>query len=434
MRVSCFFRYVLLPCAAGLALSPARGQVQPDARRLDRSPAGLTLLTQPTARLVVEDVQDSPGDLRVLDLDGQDVSARLQARSEGRRLSVALANTAPFIVKPKTVPRITLSAQKLTLPGGLVTPVVAAPNTADPLRPAWFRVTLFPTPVPAVWDAAESRYTMKLTLGVNLVASAAGAAAQSLRLQPPVTLKFGYEGLTADELVPVTIEAHGLEHEKTVELRFVPSTPSPRLLVRSSIADADLELKALPRLDVRPVQRSIAGFGLATVEVAIEHVLPHGERVAAPRALPVLLEIDGHATPEPRQPVIEAGASTTSFTLRTAGLGRTTIRASADGVTGGTVIEQTLPVGPVLAVLLGGALGGYARKFMKGARRAATGRRVVEGLIVGVIAFVAGLLGVGYLNLPPVLIATEAGAFLTGALCGFIGVTVLESLTKKSVG
>lgn len=424
----------MLSCAVGLCLHSASGQLEPDVRRLDRSPAGLTLLTRPTARLVIEDIHDSPGELRVLDLDGQDVAARLHARAEGRRLSVAVANTTPFIVKPRAIPRITPAAHKFTLPGGLITPVVTAPETDDPLRAAWFRVTLAPSPVPAVWNSTDNRYTMKLTFGVNLVTGAVGASAAALRLQRPVTLKFGYEGMTADELAPVTIEAHGLEHEKTVELRFVPSTPSPRLLVRSSIADADLELKALPRLEVRPVQRAVAGFGLASVDVAIEHVLPHGGRIAAAQALPVLLEIDGRATPEPRQPVIEAGASTTTFTLRTAGLGRATIRASADGVTGGAVIEQSFPVGPVVAVLLGGALGGFARRFVKGARRAATSRRVIEGLVVGVVAFVGGVLGVGYLALPPAIVGTEAGAFLTGAICGFVGVMVLEALTKKPAG
>jgi hypothetical protein len=40
------------------------------------------------------------------------------------------------------------------------------------------------------------------------------------------------------------------------------------------------------------------------------------------------------------------------------------------------------------------------------------------------------VLGVGYLHLPAALAATEAGAFLTGALCGFAGVVVLSKLSS----
>jgi len=58
-------------------------------------------------------------------------------------------------------------------------------------------------------------------------------------------------------------------------------------------------------------------------------------------------------------------------------------------------------------------------------------RRVFEGVIAGLVAFVAGVLGVGYLHLPPPIVATEAGAFLVSALAGFAGVSVLETLGAK---
>jgi hypothetical protein len=42
------------------------------------------------------------------------------------------------------------------------------------------------------------------------------------------------------------------------------------------------------------------------------------------------------------------------------------------------------------------------------------------------IGFVAGALGVGWNWVPEVVVATIAGAFLTGAIAGFMGVTILE--------
>ncbi|MBE2214239.1 MAG: hypothetical protein IAE82_10245, partial [Opitutaceae bacterium] len=70
----------------------------------------------------------------------------------------------------------------------------------------------------------------------------------------------------------------------------------------------------------------------------------------------------------------------------------------------------------------------FARRFVRGARRRSAGRQVIEGVVVGLVAFVAGVLGVGLLDLPPVIVATVAGAFLTAVLAGFAGVVVLERL------
>ena len=81
--------------------------------------------------------------------------------------------------------------------------------------------------------------------------------------------------------------------------------------------------------------------------------------------------------------------------------------------------------------LLGGALGGFARQFVKGARRSSRRRRTLEGVVVGLVAFLAGVLGVGYFELPSGVVATEAGAFLTGAIAGFAGVSVLEFIAKR---
>jgi uncharacterized membrane protein len=101
-------------------------------------------------------------------------------------------------------------------------------------------------------------------------------------------------------------------------------------------------------------------------------------------------------------------------------------------LTGITELNQRFPVGPLVATLVGGALGGLARRWVKGkARKRTPLRYMLEGIVVGLVAFVAAVLGVGYLNLPAAIAATEAGAFLTSVLCGFVGVAVLTSLTDR---
>jgi hypothetical protein len=385
-------------------------------------------LAQPRApRMTVEGLKE-PG-AHLTDLGGHDVSAELQPRREGDTVSVSLAHPGPFIVKSREVGHVAADgSHKLTLPGGVVMPLVAAADgSGHPPSMTWFRPTLLPSPMPAVWDESSGEYVTRLTFGLERKSD----APVTLALEQPVMFKLGYEGLTARDLEPVVIDGSGLDHEKTIELRFLPRTPHPTLLVRSSITDTNVELQALPRLELRPVQAKILGFGLGLTDILVEQVQPDGERLPATREVMVGLEINGRATPEPREVTFKAGAADALFKLRSAGLGPVTVRASANGIGGRTSIDQQFPYGPLVSALLGGTLGGLCRRFVRGARRKSSPRLVVEGLLVGSIAFVAGVLGVGYLGLPAAVVATEAGAFLTGALTGFGGVTGLEMMTKK---
>jgi len=50
-------------------------------------------------------------------------------------------------------------------------------------------------------------------------------------------IRFAFENATAEELLPITLEQPGVEHEKTVALRFRPTAASPQLVVRSTISD-----------------------------------------------------------------------------------------------------------------------------------------------------------------------------------------------------
>jgi hypothetical protein len=392
--------------------------------------AAATAGAQPRAprRLTLEGLHAAPAEVKLTDLKGNDLSGELQPRAEGAALSVSLARPGPFIAKPSAVKQVALTrSERVTLPGGVVMPLVAAPDGSTPAKMTWFRPTLLPSPMPAVWDEATREYVTRLTFGIERKSD----APVTLILDQPVIFKLGYQGLTARELPPVIIDGAGLEHEKTVELRFQARTPHPTLLVRSSITDTNVELQALPRLELRPVEAKILGFGLGAADVLIEHVQPYGERLPAAADMIVGIEVSGRAIPDPRQPSFKAGTADTMVRLRSAGLGAVTVRATADGVSGRTSIDQQFPASPLISALLGGMLGSLARRFVKRARPRRPVRQVLEGLLVATIAFVAGVLGVGYLGLPAAVVSTEAGAFLTGALTGFAGVMALEMLTRK---
>lgn len=379
-------------------------------------------------RAVVEGLTEPIPNLRIVDLDGSDVSGAIRPREEGGKLTIELPTTAPVVLKPREIRTEVLRGEGRTvLPGGAVVPLVPKPDSGGAARVVWFRLTLAASPMPAPWDPSLGRYQTRLSFGLQ---RPPGAPAD-LRLDRPVTVKVDFQGLESPAAATVVLEEPGIENEKTIVLPFTPLTAKPTLLVRSSISDVNLELTAIPRLEVIPARDTVLGLGLDAVPVTITRVTPDGRRdpVAAPT--PLAVEVSGRARVEEENAVLEGGGAETRVTLRSAGLGEATLRVSADGVTGLARVQQRFPAGPLAATLLGGALGGLARRFVKGARRSLTGRRIAEGLVVASIAFVAGVLGVGQLGLPAVAVATEAGAFLTGALAGFVGVSAIEALSKK---
>ena len=384
--------------------------------------------TRAPRRVPIEGLKEPLSNLKLSDFDGRDVSAQLKPETDGRRVTVTVAQLDPFIVKPKTIATIAMpSNDKTVLPGGIVVPLVAAPDESTPAKSGWFRLTLATSPSPATWNGVLGRYVTALTFGLRRPPD----LPESIQLERPVLVKFAFEAMTADAVPPFTIEQPGLEHEKTIELHFRPNAPAPKLLIRSTLSDVDVALEALDRLELRPLQREMLGFGLESVDVAVEHVFPYGAPKPVDAPLAVTLESDTRARPEPIGPSIPAGAARTDFRVRSSGLGPVTITATAAGLQAQTVIEQRFPTTPLIAVLFGGALGGYARRFVKGARRSLTVRRVGEGGLVALIAFVAGVVGVGAFGLPAAVVGTEAGAFLVGALAGFTGVTLLERLSRR---
>jgi len=379
-------------------------------------------------RMAIEGLTEPLSNLKLFDFEGKDITAELRPQSEGGHVSVALTRLNQFVVKPNTISTLKAPAQgKITLPGGIVVPLVAAPDASTAPNGAWFRLTFAASPTPAPWDEKIDDYVTRLTFGLRRPPQ----IPETIGLERPVVVKLEYEGLTAAEVPPFTIEAPGLEHEKTIELHFQPSTPNPKLLVRSTLSDVNLELEALARLVVRPQRHELLGFGLESAPVVVESIEADGEPRPVARQTAVAIEIEGDAECENGNVVFAAGAANATFHLRSAGVGLVTVSVAADGLRGRAVIQQVYPIGPLVAALFGAGLGGYARRFVKGARRSRALRRVIEGVIAGLVAFVAGVLGVGYLHLPPPIVATEAGAFLVSALAGFAGVSVLETLGAK---
>lgn len=369
--------------------------------------------------------------LQVRDLRGEDpAAAEAHVPETAESGGPAPAEGTPDVPQGQFVLRtdetVTMQAPtgKTDLPGGIVISRLASEESAG--ADGWFYPTLSASPMPAVWDTAGRRYNMRLSLGLRAEGLPSDAS-----LDEPVTVRFGFRGLEAKPFEPVTIERAGVEHEKQLTLDFLPTTEQPVLEMRSTITDIDFELEALPRIELRPVRNAMYGLGLGDVEIRVMRLLPHGDPAVPDADVTATVEVTGSARPEPRTVTIRKGEANASFMLHSRGTGPVDVRVTAGGLTDSRTIDQQFPTGPVLFTLAGGALGGFARRFVRRARGAGTSTLIAEGLVVAVIAFVAGVLGVGYVNLPSAVVASEAGAFLVGAVAGFVGVTVMEGLRKR---
>jgi len=316
-----------------------------------------------------------------------------------------------------------MPAERVDLPGAILQSQRNASGTEVVFE---IRPTLIASPLPAVWDTLNDHYQTLLSVGLRSSDLEPGK-----RLDKPVAVRFNLRGLNAEPFGTVVLERVGLEHEKELEFRFLPMSERPVLEMRSEAANIDLEIDAPPRIELRPDHDDMIGLGLDEVLVHVVRRLPHGEPAVVDNDLGATVEVKGSAVPEPRRPVIAAGQAETSFVVKSSGLDNLDIKVTAGRYSDEVTIEQHFPSEPVLFCLVGGALGGFSRRYTRGARRTGSGKRIVEGLVVAIIAFVAGVLGVGWIHLPAAIVATEAGAFLTGALAGFAGVTAIEWLGRK---
>ncbi len=328
-----------------------------------------------------------------------------------------------IVVRPATVTTEAMKRGVQWLPGVCVPPA-AAPGAAQDVLSSYAD---FAT-VPVVWDTAIDAYRVLGNIGV----AQNGDLAKSGPIGRTATVKMSFVGVSSAAPEELSITEMGIDGEREFSATFARTdTASPVLLVRSNLGgEQPYALEVHPRVELTPRRNPILGLGLDEVGVVLECVQAHGAPVALSVPSAVTLACSSGRDEGADALAVSAATPQAQFRFRSTWLGPAkivaTARTQSGAIVGSVVVQQEMPWPQFGAALVGGALGGFARRFVQGARRRSHGRRVVEGLVVGLIAFVAGVLGVGFLNLPPVIVATVAGAFLTGALAGFAGVVVLE--------
>jgi hypothetical protein len=91
------------------------------------------------------------------------------------------------------------------------------------------------------------------------------------------------------------------------------------------------------------------------------------------------------------------------------------------------------PVAAVFAAVAGGGLGGAARYLRNKHRKSSLlARRLVEGLLVGVLFVGAAWAGLVTVDMSAGILSTPFGAFVLAAFSGYLGCVVLDGVAQRT--
>lgn len=400
-----------------------KSRVNPEIQaRIDPNILSQAIRTDPPAEQITIDKSKlkilQSGQFQAVDLNGK----KIQTRDTGSVLTAA-AKAGDWVVfqpeKPKTM---TMAPGIQWLPGVSV--------VADDLAKSFLTYVNFVTS-PVVWNSDKNAYEIIALIGVAQDAdeTISGPLGQDARI------KLSFDGIPAGPR-ELTINRLGLEGEKQVSFQFQKAFKEPStLVVRSSIANEQIfTVPITPHVFLSAQHPSILGLGLSRTTVTVRPLDAMGRELKAFAGRDVDINVKGGVVLGDEELKFDENAKS-AFQVASDTLGGITVIATTQSTeqffSGSLTIETRLPWPQLLAAILGGLLGGGCRRFVKGARKQQTVRHLIEGTAVSIIAFVAGVLGVGWLNLPMVIVGTVGGAFLTGAISGFLGIIVLEQITAK---
>lgn len=186
-------------------------------------------------------------------------------------------------------------------------------------------------------------------------------------------------------------------------------------------------LYGTPKLEVSP--SSVYGWGLQKLRVTVTEFAVDGNALKAAEDTTFNLNFaafDGDIPPLK----IAAGSSQGSVEIRPRGLGQLSFHASgADRRTDEHTIELRWPIGLLLAVILGGGLGGCVSLFGKGQRHRLM-IRTAEGVLVALLACALFIVFPELISLEPNQSMGEIVVFGLSGASGFVGATLIDRVTK----
>lgn len=406
------------PTAATKAVSAGRrplvteGILSAKTERVAPNRAAFTLTTKP----------DVAAKLKLLDAQGAEVA--VTKTPEGLLKADVDLQRAYILARP--IPeRATLRKDGAEFPARYVTFTPAgAPNLGG--------LFLRPAVVPLTWSDDAKAYTTELLIGYEF------EDGRETALAAPKTVTFFAEGANARiQENRVTVERSGGSGYKRVQLFTGQVDGETHFTARAGPAD-ELKSSVAIQREIGGIKLSLAStelpaFGVGSGELTVSLVARDGMPLPAPRALEI--QLSSRRLHQPATVVVDQGKSTASADLRTAGYGADQIVAQSGAFRAELPVRLVFPVAAVVAACVGGALGGSARYLRnKGKRGALLTRRVLEGMLVGLILVGAAWAGLVGFELGTGILGTPFGAFVLAALSGYLGCVVLDRVANKTFG
>jgi len=415
-----FLATSLLAQSGATAVDKAKANVLRAPLKSGISTAKIQRLAVDRAALTVALKSGTAENVTLLDAQGKAVPVK---RTVAGELSADVDPRRSYILTRPNPERLPLAKGGIEFPARYLT---FGPTGATNLGGLFLR----PAVVPLTWNEAARAYATELLVGYEFEDGAEKA------LAAPKTVTFFAEGSHARiQADTVQIERSGGSGYKRVVLStgklegetYFTARVGPGDELRSSVTVA----RETGILSLSLPSTELAGYGVGASTLTVAVLGRDGLPLKV--TSPLNVQLTGRRLRPDASVVIPAGASEATATVRSLGLGMAEILARTGPVTATLPVQLFFPWAALVAVVIGGAVGGSARYLRnRGKRNALLLRRVIEGVLVAVILVAAVWGGFVMIDVGAGVSGTPFGAFVVAALSGYVGCVLLDRLAKKT--
>ncbi len=390
------------------------------------APATRAVIVAPIAlrhvRLTVSPKHAAAVKHRLLDQSGLQVA---DAAGDTNAIEADIRPGEPYIYVPSTTERRALAAAKLEFPARYL----SFNQRGESLNEGG--LFLRPSRSPLVWDRQAHAYSTELIVGYDF------KDGRDQPLARPKTVTLFAEGSSARiQGDTVVITQSGTAGYQRVVLSTSQLSGDTLFTARAGSID---ELKASAAIDRQPGSLQISlpsdqidAFGLGTGTLTVTLLALDG--FPLPAATPLAIHLASRRLRLPSVVTLPAGQSTATAEVRSLGYGGDEIQAEVGALKAAPLpVSVVFPVAAVLAAVAGGGLGGAARYLRNKHRKSSLlARRLVEGLLVGVLFVGAAWAGLVTVDLSAGVLSTPFGAFVLAAFSGYLGCVVLDGVAQRT--
>jgi hypothetical protein len=426
-----------IPCclvwfaSGALAALPVLAQpAQPKAVGVNRAAQLATTITAKTERVAADKTRISltpklagAANYTLLDAAGKAVPSTVSA--EGALVAV-VDPKQPYVLSQRVAARQPLGADGLQFPARYVT---FGTRNAVNLGGLFLR----PSRVPLTWDKEAGAYAAELFVGYEF------QDGSERPLPAPKTVTFFAEGSNARiQADSVTIKSSGGSGYQRVMISTNEISGETLFTARVGPEDevkASVTVRREPgKLKLTLPSTEIAAYGVGSGTLAVSLLAHDGFPLVSEESFEV--QLSSRRLKLPSTVTLPANKSTAEIEFRSTGYGSDEISAQSGSLTTSESIRLIFPIAATVGAIGGGALGGVARYFRNQRKqrnqKPLLTRRVIEGMLVGVIFVGAAWAGLVTIDFSTGILGTPFGAFVLAALSGYVGCVVLDRVTNKT--